>query len=67
MSPQMTLKEVVDTMRSAGFKTSEIRIADGIEAGRYPFGDILSTSGTGRRRFEILRVDFEKWLASVTL
>lgn len=64
--PTMTLKEVTDAMRRAGFRTSETRVADGIEAGRYPFGEVIGVGKTGRRQIEILRVDFTAWLARVT-
>lgn len=60
----MTLNEVAAAMRAAGFKTTETTIADAIACGRYPFGVCLSKGATGRRRFEIFRVDFEQWLAT---
>lgn len=66
MNPMMNLKECADAMRDVGFRTSETCIADGIESGRYPFGALLSVGQTGRRRFEIYRVDFEAWLRSKT-
>lgn len=61
-SPTMTLSEVVTVMRKAGFKTGEASVANAIEAGRYPFGQVVGQGKTGRRKFEIFRVDFEKWL-----
>lgn len=64
--PIMTLNEVVRAMRVAGFRTSEKVIADGIADGRYPFGAMISVGGTGRRRFEIYRADFGKWLDEKT-
>lgn len=66
MKPMMNLKECADAMRRAGFHTTESGIADGIISGRYPFGALLSVGQTGRRRFEIYRVDFEAWLKSKT-
>lgn len=66
MKPTMTMREVVNAMREVGFRTSEETVADGIESGRYPFGTLISSGKTGRRHFEILRVDFEKWLKEVT-
>lgn len=60
--PTMALAEVVTAMRSAGFKTGETAVADAIESGRYSFGAVISRGKTGRRKFEIFRVDFEKWL-----
>lgn len=65
MRPTMTLKEVTEAMRAAGFRTSETMIADGIESGRYPFGAVIGVGKTGRRRIEILRVDFTAWLNRV--
>lgn len=64
--PTMTLAEVVTAMRSAGFRTGETAVADAIESGRYSFGAVISHGKTGRRKFEILRVDFERWLKEVT-
>lgn len=64
--PTMTVREVVNAMRGVGFRTSDEIVADGIESGRYPFGTLISSGKTGRRHFEILRVDFERWLSEVT-
>lgn len=61
-TPTMTLSEVVTAMRKAGFKTGETAVADAIETGRYPFGQVVGRGKTGRRKLEIFRVDFEKWL-----
>lgn len=66
MNPTMSLKEVVDTMRSAGFRTSETAVADSLDSGRYPFGTLVRTGKSGRRTFEIYRVDFECWLSQKT-
>lgn len=59
-----TVASLAAAMRAAGFKTTETTIADAIACGRYPFGVCLSKGATGRRRFEIFRVDFEQWLAT---
>lgn len=64
--PTMTMREVVNAMRGVGFRTSDESVADGIVSGRYPFGALISSGKTGRRHFEILRVDFERWLSEVT-
>lgn len=64
--PTMTLAEVVAAMRAAGFRTTEPAVAMAIDTGRYPFGTVIGTGSTGRRHFEILRVDFERWLSEVT-
>lgn len=65
MRPTMTLREVAEAMRAVGFRTSEPMIVNGIESGRYPFGAVISVGKTGRRRVEILRVDFDAWLRRV--
>lgn len=62
----MTLREVAVAMRKAGFRTSEATIRNGIVSGRYPFGSVLGQGRTGRYTLEILRVDFTRWLDSVT-
>lgn len=63
-SPTIRLAEVVKIMRDNGFRTSEKTVADLIEAGKYPFGELVRTGTTGRRTFVIFAVDFEKWLES---
>lgn len=64
--PTMTLADVETAMQKAGFRVSTRTISEGISSGRYPFGTIIGTGDTGRRRFEIMRVDFEKWLKEKT-
>lgn len=66
MKPVMTLKECAEELRRLGVRTSETAIADALEAGIYPFGRLKSLGKTGRRTFEIWRVDFERWLRERT-
>lgn len=60
----MTIHDVYNAMRSAGICTSPTRISAGITSGAYPFGRVVATGETGRKTFEIFRVDFERWLES---
>lgn len=60
----MTVRECYYEMRTAGIPSSPARIAAGITAGLYPFGQVENVGDTGRRTFCIYRVDFEKWLES---
>ena len=60
----MTILDVYHAMREAGISTSPTTISAGITSGAYPFGRVVSTGETGRKTFEIFRVDFEKWLES---
>lgn len=64
--PTMTLKECAETMRNSGFRISERTIGEGITSGRYPFGTVVRIGKSGRRSFEIFRVQFEKWLKEYT-
>lgn len=59
--PTMTLKEVYEDLRKYGFKISPERLSDGIVSGLYPFGSVLNVGETGKRTFQILRVDYENW------
>lgn len=58
----MTLTEVYYAMREAGISCSPVKISAGIVSGAYPFGRVVSEGETGRRSFEIFRVDFDNWL-----
>lgn len=62
----MTATEAAETLRRYGMRCSAKTIADGIEAGEYPFGRIVSVGETGRRRVEIFRVNFCRWLHEMT-
>lgn len=66
MKPTMSLKDCTAAMRRCGIRCSPLRIAEAIELGIYPFGRVVSVGDTGRRTFEIWRVDFEKWLKERT-
>ena len=59
--PTMTIREVYDDLRKYGFKISLNRLSDGIVSGLYPFGSVLNVGETGKRTFQILRVDYENW------
>lgn len=65
-SPTMTLNECATEMRNHGIRCSEMDVADAIEHGIYPFGRVKRVGNTGRRTFEIWRVDFERWLKERT-
>lgn len=58
---RMTMNEVMSDMRSCGFSISQKTLSDGMVAGVFPFGTLLSTGQTGRRMFMILRRDYETW------
>lgn len=58
----MTLQECAAAMRQNGIRCSPMRIGEAIESGNYPFGRLVYIGGSGRRTFEIFRVDFYKWL-----
>ena len=58
----MTLMEVYYAMRAAGIPCSPTKVSAGIVSGAYPFGRVVSEGETGRRSFEIFRVDFDNWL-----
>lgn len=60
----MTLQDVYSAMRDAGIPCSFRSISAGITCGAYPFGRVVAVGETGRKTFEIFRVDFEAWLAS---
>ena len=62
----MTVLDVYYAMREAGIPTSPTRISAGIVSGAYPFGRVIGEGETGRKTFEIFRVDFEAWLESKT-
>lgn len=60
--PIMTLSECVSEMREYGIPCSPMDVGDAIENRIYPFGRVKAAGKTGRRTFEIWRVDFERWL-----
>lgn len=60
----MTLQDVYSEMREAGIPCSFKSISAGITCGAYPFGRVVAVGETGRKTFEIFRVDFEAWLDS---
>lgn len=62
----MTVNDVAKLFRSYGIPIELGRLADDIASGEYPFGRVVKTSPTGRRTFEIWRVDVEAFLRSKT-
>ena len=60
--PTMTVNEVVMELRAIGVPVSNRYAADSIAKGHWPFGRVSSKGNGHRRKFEIWRVDFEKWL-----
>ena len=62
----MTASEAAQTLRQYGMHCSAKTITDGIENGSYPFGRIVSVGESGRRRVEIFRVHFCRWLHEMT-
>ena len=61
LKPTMTLREVYEDLRNTGFRISPEKLSDGIVSGLYPFGTLLNTGETGKRTFQILRIDYENW------
>lgn len=62
----MTIQDVAKLFREYGIPIELGRLADDIASGAYPFGRVVRTSATGRRTFEIWRVDVEAFLRSKT-
>lgn len=62
----MTLEDVCKLFREYGIPMEVTRLADGIESGYYPFGNLVKVSATGRRTFEIWRIDVENFIKSKT-
>ena len=61
-NPRMTVNEVLNDMRSKGFKMSPKTFNEAIDAGCFPFVNILGVSeATGRRNVLIMRKDYETW------
>lgn len=60
----MTIREVYYAMREAGIPCNAKMISAGIESGAYPFGRVVNKGETGKKTFEIFRVDFFAWLES---
>lgn len=58
---RLTLADVCRDMRKHGVKMTAKTLADGIEAGVFPFGKIISVSDGGIRNILILTKDYEAW------
>lgn len=59
--PRMTLREVVDAMRSYGMSMSDSVLAEGIRKGIFKFGHCVDDT------YIIMRKDFEDWAAEYLL
>lgn len=62
----VTVNETLSILRAAGMPATASTLADGIESGVYPFGRMVRKSESGRRTFEIFRVDLMSWIDSKT-
>lgn len=63
----MNINEAAKALRDAGIPITAARLADGIEQGYYPVGRMVSKDpNTGRRAFEIFRVDLMAFVDSKT-
>ena len=60
----MTVHDVAQLFREYGIPIELRRLSDDIASGVYPFGRVVKTSASGRRTFEIWRVDVESFLQS---
>lgn len=60
----MTIYDCVQEMRRMGMRTCQAAVADGIETGLFPFGTMVKKNRC-RRKFQIYRVDFDRWAKSV--
>lgn len=58
---RLTLEDVCRDMRKHGVKITAKTLADGIEAGVFPFGKIISVSDGGIRNILIMAKDYEAW------
>ena len=65
MHHKLTLREVSRDLSQSGLTISSANLANGIASGIYPFGTVLNIGETGRRTFQILRVDYENWKEKV--
>lgn len=59
--PRMTLREVVDAMRSYGMSMSDSVLAEGIRKGIFQFGYCIDDT------YIVMRKDFEDWAADYLL
>lgn len=58
------INEARSIIAAAGIPMSNTTLADGIATGIYPFGRVVRVTETGRRTFEIFRVDLLAWIDS---
>lgn len=56
----LTLEELAQVFRASGIAATTRILADGIEAGVFPFARMIPTGGK-KRRFMISRAGAERW------
>lgn len=59
--PQMTHKEIMEDLRSRGFKIGLAAISKNLQTGVFPFGSVINVGPSGRITTLILRKDYENW------
>ena len=48
-------------MRTHGMSINNQTLSDGIAAGAFKFGTVISVGPTGKRNIVIMRRDYERW------
>lgn len=59
--PRMTHKEVMEDLRTRGFKIGLAAVSDNLKSGAFPFGSVTKRGPSGRVTTLILRKDYENW------
>ena len=57
--------EAVRLLRERGIRMSVQRLIHGIEAGYYPFGEVVNVGESGRRTVEIYETKFRNWMEDI--
>ena len=65
MIETMTIAECCDRMRDLGIHIGNRALADGIESGIFPFGEVISKPDQRRRNFLIYTARFNEWAESL--
>lgn len=60
-NPRMTIEEVCADMRMHGMSINNQTLSDGIAAGAFKFGTVVSVGQSGKRNIIIMRRDYERW------
>lgn len=60
--PTMTLHECAEAFRANQVSVDEKKLGDALEAGQFPFADVLVGKTGGHRSFMIWRKLFYEWL-----